>query len=247
MAEDDADLLSHLERLRPVVVLVAVELPAKAGFTTFSKVKKAQRNVPVVIVTSTVSRADMKMHEKLRAHANVYIDKAGLPDEELVGAIARAAVLELSIPEPAEEDATTGAMSASAGPTEAAELESPDPSESAYAAHLHPRLLELLDPETAAILAEIDEKPGRSSRPSGELSRQRIAALEEKVERREAQILVVKRRLTELATRLVAIPPREREANSQHVDRQGQAGVGRRAETGRRHSRRREGKASIHA
>ena len=252
VAEGDEDLLSLLQRLRPAVVVLAVELPGKAGFTSFSKVKKAQRNVPVVIVTSTVSRTDMKMHEKLRAHAEIYLEKAELPDEELLGAIARAAALELSLPEPAEDNATTAVavatpMPAVAGPIEAPEQESPDVSENA-SAMLHPRLLELLDPETAAILAEIDEGPSGSARPIGEASQERIEELEEDVDRletelrharvdaqhspfasefvtireedgrkdreistasralarRNAQIRVVKRRLTELATRLVA-------------------------------------------
>ena len=47
-----------------MTVVLAVDLPKTEGFLLFSKVKRAKRNVPVVITTSTVSKADLKMHEK---------------------------------------------------------------------------------------------------------------------------------------------------------------------------------------
>ena len=82
--DSDGDTLSLLDRHRPKVVFISVELPDKEGFSLFTKVKKAERNVAVVLATSTVSKADMKLHAKLRLHAEAYLDKRELTDEQLV-------------------------------------------------------------------------------------------------------------------------------------------------------------------
>ncbi|TDI36719.1 MAG: response regulator [Acidobacteria bacterium] len=244
---DEDELLSLLQRRRPVVVVLAVDLPVKAGFLLFNKVKRVQRNVPVVIATSTVSRADLKMHEKLRIHAELYIQKTELSDPDLFDAVAGVAgqkrpyadITELGDAE--DDPAEVTATSRDADPVEES---SPPPD-------LDPQLVALLDEETAGILAGIDAAStaivGSTSTEKGELSPDRLAELEEDVERltseleqtrrdarsspfssefgslrelasgkdeeirsltqsiagRDGQLLVVKRKLTEIATRLV--------------------------------------------
>ena len=56
--EDDRETLTLLHRHRPKIVFISVELPDKVGFSVFTKVKKAQRNLPVVLTTSTVEKAE---------------------------------------------------------------------------------------------------------------------------------------------------------------------------------------------
>ena len=45
---DEAEALSLLENLHPVLVILAVELPDKNGFALFRKVKNTDFDVPVV-------------------------------------------------------------------------------------------------------------------------------------------------------------------------------------------------------
>lgn len=151
-ASNEDELLSLLERRRPVVVVLAVDLPEKEGFLLFSKVKRARRTVPVVITTSTVSKADLKMHEQLRVHAELYIDKTEISNRALFDAVAG-----VTGQEPARGDITEF-RDAQEKPEEAVAL-SPDADpvgESSPLPDLNPYLVELLDEETAGILAEID-------------------------------------------------------------------------------------------
>ena len=246
-ASNEDEAISLLERRRPVVVVLAVDLPEKNGFFLFNKVKRVQRTVPVVITTSTVSRADLKMHEKLRVHADLYIEKTDLSDTDLFDAVAGAAGQERTyadvtgVGEVRDEPEEVEATSHHSDPVE----------ESNRLPDLDPRLVELLDSETAAILAEIDAEStaivGPRSTEKGELSPERLDELEEDVvrlaaelehahrdarsspfsseflslrevasgkdkeiltltrtiARRDGQVLVVRRKLTELATSLV--------------------------------------------
>jgi CheY-like chemotaxis protein len=176
------EVLEAIGRRIPEAVVIAVDLPEKEGYGLFSKVKKARRRVPVALVTSTISAADLKLHEKLKVHAEVYLDKRTVTDEELREAIATR--LGISRPE---------------GPPEEVPAETPSdsPSEEAAAAlpqavlkskaPLDPWLAELLDPETTAILEEIDEEPSftglrRKGIVEGEVTPERVAALEEEIE-----------------------------------------------------------------
>ena len=55
--DGDNETLSLLQRHRPKLVFISVELPDKQGFSLFTKVKKAQRNVPVVLTTEATPSA----------------------------------------------------------------------------------------------------------------------------------------------------------------------------------------------
>jgi DNA-binding NarL/FixJ family response regulator/chromosome segregation ATPase len=177
-AEDEA--LDLLRRHGPEVVFIAVDAPDKEGFALFSKVKKARRRLPVVIATSTVSKADMKLHEKLKVHAEAYLDKRELTDDEILEVLRR-----LGLGETASEDDR---------PKEApAQIETEPVKESVPEARsaIEPWLAALLDPETTAILADIDEEGGlgpKKPAPDGAASPERVAALEEEVERLENEL-----------------------------------------------------------
>ena len=189
--DNDSETLSLLARHRPELVFISVELPDKKGFSLFTKVKKAQRNVPLVLTTSTVAKADMKLHEKLRIHATAYLDKRELTDEQL------AAILEARGFSPPEASDSSDEVSASESNTEAGELDLDEPLDTEPTAErperrdpdIDPTLTQFLDPETAAIFDEIDEEASEFLRPSktkaGDVSPERLAELEELAERLE--------------------------------------------------------------
>ncbi|HSF15654.1 MAG TPA: response regulator [Vicinamibacteria bacterium] len=229
----EGEVLDQLARLSPEAVFIAVDLPGKEGFAWFSKVKKLRRMVPVFLTTTTVPRAELKLHEKLKVHADAYWDKRAVDDNEISTALANK--IGLAVNERLE--------------TLAPVPQTPFPQGTAT----EPWLAELLDAETASILEEIDEygsldavstgpetsgarpsaqrvaeledtnrqlrleldqarRDARSSPFSSDFSRLResasqkdrkIRSLEGTLLRREAQMTVVKSKLTDLARRLL--------------------------------------------
>ena len=65
-------------------VFIAVERPKKTGFKVFTDVKRLARNVPIVLASSTVPMDELLMHQKLRLHADAYVDKRGLSDRKIL-------------------------------------------------------------------------------------------------------------------------------------------------------------------
>jgi kinesin family protein 4/21/27 len=177
-AASEDETLDLLKRRSPEVVFIAVDTPDKEGFALFSKVKKARRRVLVVIATSTVSQADLKLHEKLKVHADAYLDKRSLTDEELLEALQLLGLGEATSTEESEVPVVV-------------ETEEPKEGAPAPRAHLDPWLAALLDPETAAILADIDDDGPlltKKAAPAGSASPERVAALEEEIARLEAEL-----------------------------------------------------------
>ena len=182
-------ILESLGRRVPEAVFLAVDLPEKEGYGLFSKIKKARRRVPVALVTSTISASDLKLHEKLKVHAELYLDKKSITDDELRQAIETrlgippAATAPERPPEQAAakeepEDASTEEAVAPIGPIG----EEP----TAAKGVIEPWLAELLDPETTAILEDLDEDSLLAGAPrtptvSGEVSSARVAELEEEL------------------------------------------------------------------
>jgi CheY-like chemotaxis protein len=171
------------------LLFIAVELPDKEGFALFSKVKNARRRVPVILATSTISGADLKLHEKLKIHAEGYLDKLSVTDEEildLLGSIGLSPSTAGEEPSVPASEELAPSHSETESPSEDVP-ESPErPSAGALAPPrptIEPWLAELLDPETAAILADIEEEspasvPERVT-AEGEVSPERVAELEE--------------------------------------------------------------------
>ena len=99
---DEAEALSLLENLHPVLVILAVELPDKNGFALFRKVKNTDFDVPIIITTATLTKAELSRHETQPSHAEYYLDKTNLSvllresDSDLLEAIAKAGRLELT-------------------------------------------------------------------------------------------------------------------------------------------------------
>lgn len=203
VATDEAEMLDLFTRHKPSAVFIAVDLPDKAGFVLFSKIKKLRRVAPVFLATATVSRADLKLHEKLKVHAEAYWDKREVADEEIVETLVAKIGFEAEPTEtrydaphaPAENVSAMGSSPRETAPDEESESRA-DAHEisSNHGAPRHepePWLSELLDPETASVLAEIDEEgleallPARpaSSDPDGAPSPELVAELEEEIAR----------------------------------------------------------------
>ncbi len=188
-AQGEDRILEALGRRVPEAVFIAVDLPEKEGYGLFSKIKKARRRVPVALLTSSISASDLKLHEKLKVHAEAYLDKRSLTDDELREAIESRLGISRAEPDPERrEDAEAPEKSPSAPPQMAASRISADPMEEPKAARtIEPWLAEFLDPETTAILADLDEESSlagvpRTATSSGEVSPERVAELEEEIE-----------------------------------------------------------------
>jgi CheY-like chemotaxis protein len=184
-AQGEDQILEALGRRVPEAVFIAVDLPAKEGYGLFSKIKKARRRVPVALATSTISASDLKLHEKLKVHAEAYLDKRALTDDELRDAIETR--LGISPAEPASENAVEEPLPDEEPSESQPEEAAPEVREPATSmALLEPWLAELLDPETTAILAELDEESSLAGTPrkgtvEGEVSPERVAQLEEEL------------------------------------------------------------------
>ena len=178
-AQGEDQILEALGRRVPEAVFIAVDLPGKEGYGLFSKIKKARRRVPVALATSTISASDLKLHEKLKVHAEAYLDKRALTDDELRDAIETR--LGISPAEPASENAVEEPLPDEEPSESQPEEAAPEVREPATSmALLEPWLAELLDPETTAILAELDEESSLAGTPrkgtvEGEVFLERVA------------------------------------------------------------------------
>ena len=74
---------------RPAILFIAVEQPRRSGFALFSDVKRLDRQARVVLVTSTVPMTDMLLHQKLRIHADAYLDKRQLDERAILETLER--------------------------------------------------------------------------------------------------------------------------------------------------------------
>jgi DNA-binding response OmpR family regulator len=72
----------------PALIVLAVDEPDKAGFKTFQTIKKGPlAKLPIVLITKTVAPSAMQKHNGLKTHADVYLDKRSLSDDELIGRV----------------------------------------------------------------------------------------------------------------------------------------------------------------
>src|SRR5262245_62177776 len=81
---DEDQWLHEVETSPPDLVVIGVEHPDTRGFGHFAKVKSVARRIPVALVTATLSAAEMGLHEKLRLHADAYLDKRTATPEQLL-------------------------------------------------------------------------------------------------------------------------------------------------------------------
>ena len=89
------EALAYVESADPAIVVLGVERPKKSGFALFSDLKRRIKQVPIVLVTSTVPPDEMQLHQKLRLHADAYLDKRDLDEIELLQTLDQLLQLEL--------------------------------------------------------------------------------------------------------------------------------------------------------
>ena len=84
IVDNRREVLEFLRIDNASIIIIAVERPKKAGFKIFTDVKRLVRNVPIVLTSSTLPMADFLTHQKLRLHADAYLDKRVVTDRELL-------------------------------------------------------------------------------------------------------------------------------------------------------------------
>ncbi len=85
---DGSNPLGHLKDVRPALIVIAVELPDKVGYALCNKAKKGlARDIPVILTTSSVPASGFRSHRKLKVHADEYIDKRSMTEEEVVAKV----------------------------------------------------------------------------------------------------------------------------------------------------------------
>ncbi|HET9626839.1 MAG TPA: response regulator, partial [Kofleriaceae bacterium] len=87
VTEPDADAAVALAGAAPPALLVvSVEEPEKVGFKIFQRCKRgALTKVPIMLVTSSVTPGSFAKHRGLKVHADEYVDKRTLSNDELLG------------------------------------------------------------------------------------------------------------------------------------------------------------------
>src|SRR5262245_30352632 len=85
---DPGNPLGHLKEVRPSIIVIAVELPDKIGYALCNKAKKGlARDIPVILTTRSVPASGFRSHRKLKVHADEYIDKRGMSEEEVIAKV----------------------------------------------------------------------------------------------------------------------------------------------------------------
>ncbi len=102
IVEDVGFGLRRLAEHTYALVFISVELPDKEGFEIFRKVRKTARQIPIAMATATVPMSEMLLHEKLKWHANAYLDKQTLTNEQLMRKLNKLLRLDLELSEVAE-------------------------------------------------------------------------------------------------------------------------------------------------
>jgi CheY-like chemotaxis protein len=85
---DPTNPLGHVKDLRPAIIIISVELPDKIGYALCNKAKKGlARDIPVILTTRSVPASGFRSHRKLKVHADEYIDKRAMTEEEVVAKV----------------------------------------------------------------------------------------------------------------------------------------------------------------
>lgn len=72
----------------PDLAIISVEEPDKLGFKTFQKFRKVlPPKMPIMLITASVAGDAFVKHKSLKVHANDYLDKRSLTNEELIAKI----------------------------------------------------------------------------------------------------------------------------------------------------------------
>ncbi|HXV77490.1 MAG TPA: response regulator [Candidatus Polarisedimenticolaceae bacterium] len=162
VAETRRETLDRLAAKPPSIVFIAVERPKKTGFSLFSDVKRALKNVPIVLTTASVPMGEMMLHQKLRLHAELYLDKRGITEAEILATLSGLLRLKLDSSDLAELASTVSravALSADRGDD--------DDEQEDYRPYLSDAYDAAADPPTDA--ADEDEETGAADDDDGDL------------------------------------------------------------------------------
>lgn len=88
-------LIQSVRNDGPAIAFISVELPRKAGFSVFSDVRQAARQLPIILMTGSVLPEEMRIHQTLRVHADAYLDKRAMDTRALLSTLNRILRLEL--------------------------------------------------------------------------------------------------------------------------------------------------------
>src|SRR5262245_38250505 len=78
------DAFQKVRKLKPDLIVIAVDLPDKAGFALCTRAKARAKGVPVILATRTIPPAEIALHQKLKVHADEYLDKRTLTRKEFL-------------------------------------------------------------------------------------------------------------------------------------------------------------------
>ena len=77
--------IQAIKALKPQIIFICADLSDNAGYALCSEIRKALgKNIFIVCTTAKLSFHDLPWHEKLRLHANLYIDKRELSIDSLL-------------------------------------------------------------------------------------------------------------------------------------------------------------------
>ena len=85
-AELSEDSLEEAPQIDAEIVVIAVDLPEKVGFAICHKAKKTL-SIPVVLKTTTIAPEGFEKHQRLKSHADGYLDQRTLTGEQLCATI----------------------------------------------------------------------------------------------------------------------------------------------------------------
>jgi len=153
------EALEQIKTSVPAIVFIAVEKPKKVGFSLFSDVKRLVKTNPIVLVTSTLPSTELLLHQKLRLHADAYLDKRELTESDILATLDR--VLQLNLDATDLAELSRDAMRCAPGLVTNAESSGTDESgapdtEVASEARGSDDALGSLDPELVALLSDAD-------------------------------------------------------------------------------------------
>ena len=108
LVDEGDDPLGQVREIDPVIIFIAVEEPDKVGYALCNKAKKGvAKDIPVVLTTRSVPKKGFNSHRKLRVHADAYIDKRGMGDEDVLNTVDQLLALgepdDIEIPVDVEE------------------------------------------------------------------------------------------------------------------------------------------------
>ncbi len=88
VVNDGSDGLGRAASIGPELLIIAVDLPDKVGYGICNKAKKGvAKHIPVMLATASITPADLEQHRRLKVHADEYVDKRTITEDDLLAKI----------------------------------------------------------------------------------------------------------------------------------------------------------------